>query len=113
MKSGTIELCPVLVRKQPRTRTHLFIAMLSHIIDKNLREKWNDINVTVEEGIHELSSINCITVQVVAVKYSQISEPREIGSKLISALSVTLPKAISCSDVHISTRKKLELKRKK
>ena len=47
------------------------------------------------------------------MKYSQIPEPSEIGSKLISALSVTLPKAIPCSDVHISTRKKLELKRKK
>ena len=113
MKSDTIELRPVLVRKQPRTRAHVFIAMLSYIIEKHLREKWKDINVTVEEGIHELSSINCITVQVGAVKYSQIPEPREIGSGLISALSVTLPKAIPCSDIKISTRKKLGLKRKK
>ena len=88
MKSDTIELRPVLVRKQPRTRAHVFIAMLSYIIEKHLREKWKDINVTVEEGIHELSSINCITVQVEAVKYSQIPEPREIGSKLLKALSV-------------------------
>ena len=72
-----------------------------------------DINVTVEEGLHELSSINCITVQVGAVKYNQIPEPREIGSKLLKALSVTLPKAIPCSDIKISTRKKLELKQKK
>ena len=113
MKSDTIELRPVLVRKQPRTRAHIFIAMLSYIIEKHLREKWKDINVTVEEGIHELSSINCITVQVGAVKYSQIPEPREIGSKLLKALSVTLPKAIPCSDIKISTRKKLELKQKK
>ena len=113
MKSDTIELHLVLVRKQPRTRAHVFIAMLSYIIEKHLREKWKDINVTVEEGIHELSSINCITVHVRAVKYSQIPEPREIGSKLISALSITLPKAIPCSDIKIPTRKKLKLKRKK
>ena len=95
------------------TCIYVFIAMLSYIIERHLREKWKDINVTVEEGIHELSSINCITVHVRAVKYSQIPEPREIGSRLISALSVTLPKAIPCSDIKISTRKKLELKRKK
>ena len=47
------------------------------------------------------------------MKYSQIPEPREIGSKLISALSITLPKAIPCSDIKIPTRKKLKLKRKK
>ena len=47
------------------------------------------------------------------MKYSQIPGPGEIGSKLISALSVTLPEAIPCSDVHISTRKEPELKQKK
>ncbi|MHB1471565.1 MAG: hypothetical protein ACYCR2_04700 [Thermoplasmataceae archaeon] len=47
------------------------------------------------------------------MKYNRFPEPREIGSKLISALSVTLPKAIPCSDIKISARKKLELKRKK
>ena len=80
--------------------------------EKNLWEKWKDLNITLGEGDHELLSINCITVQVGAVKYSQIPGPREIGSKLISALSVSLPEAIPCSDVHISTRKKLELKQK-
>jgi hypothetical protein len=67
----------------------------------------------VEEGTHELSSINCISVQASAVKYNQIPEPRELGSKLLAALSVTLPKAIPCSGIQITTRKKLELKRKK
>ena len=86
MKSDTIELRPVHVRKKPRTRAHVFIAMLSYIIEKHLREKWNDLNVNVEEGIHELSSINCITVQVGAVKYNSIPTTRELGSELIRAL---------------------------
>ncbi|EQD58470.1 hypothetical protein B1B_08540 [mine drainage metagenome] len=68
MKSDTIELRPIHVRKKSRTRDHVFIAMPSYMIEKHLREKWKDINITVEEGIHELSSINSITVQVGAVK---------------------------------------------
>ena len=47
MKSDTIELRPIHVRKKPRTRAHVFIAMLSYIIEKHLREKWIDLNVTV------------------------------------------------------------------
>ena len=113
MKSDTVELRPIHVRKRPRTRAHAFIAMLSYIIEKHLREKWEDINITVEEGIHELSSINCISVRAGAVKYNQVPEPRELGSKLLSALSITLPEAIPCSGIQITTRKKLELKRKK
>ena len=87
--------------------------MLSYIIEKHLREKWIDLNATVEEGIHELSSINCISVQTGTTGYNQIPEPREIGSKLLKALSVTLPKAIPSKGVSVSTRKKLEPKRKK
>ncbi|MGC8692748.1 MAG: IS1634 family transposase, partial [Thermoplasmata archaeon] len=113
MKSDTIELRPIYVRKKPRTRAHVFIAMLSYTIEKYLEEKWKDLNITVEEGVHELMSINSVTVQSGAVKYNQIPEPRELGSKLLSALSVTLPKAIQSRGIKITTRKKLELKRKK
>ncbi len=113
MKSDTIELRPIHVRKRPRTRAHAFIAMLSYSIEKHLREKWKDINITVEEGIHELSSINCVSIKVGGVKYNQIPEPRNMGSKLLTALSIALPKAIPSNGICVSTRKKLELKRKK
>ncbi len=113
MKSDTIELRPILVRKKSRTSTHVFIALLSYIIEKHLREKWIDLNVTVEEGIHELSSINCITVQVGAVKYNSIPKPRKLGSDLMSALGVTLPNAIPNRGIIVATRKKLNVKRKK
>jgi hypothetical protein len=112
MKSDTIELRPVYVGKKPRTRAHVFIAMLSYIIEKHLMERWIDLNITVEEGIHELSSINCITVNAGAVTYNQVPEPREIGSSLLKALSVTLPKALQSKGIYVSTRKKLEPKRK-
>ena len=113
MKSDTIELRPVHVRKKPRTRAHVFIAMLSYIIEKHLREKWNDLNVTVEEGIHELSSINCITVQVGAVKYNSIPKTRELGSELIRALGMAFPNAIPNRGITVATRKKLNVRRKK
>ena len=111
--SRNIELRPVHVRKKPRTRAHVFIAMLSYIIEKHLREKWINLNVTVEEGIHELSSINCITVQVGAVKYNSIPKPRKLGSDLMSALGLALPNAIPNRGITVATRKKLNVKRKK
>ncbi len=107
------DLRPINVREKPRTRAHAIIAMLSYIIEKQLREKWKDINITVKEGINELSSINCISIEMGAVSYNQIPEPRELGSQLLNSLSITLPKAIPNSGIKVSTRKKLELKRKK
>ena len=73
-----------------------------------------DFNITVEEGIRELSSINYMTVEIEAVKYNRMPEPREIGSKLPDALSAELPAdAIQCRGIKVATRKKLELKWKK
>ena len=79
MKSDTIELRPVHVRKKTRTRGHAFIVIIGYIIEKYLREKWKDINITVEEGISELSSINSMEIQVGAVKYNQIPQARDKG----------------------------------
>ena len=70
-----------------------------------MRVKWNDLNVTVEEGIHVLLSITCISVQVGAVKYNSISKTRELGSELIRALGVTLPNAIQNRGITVATRK--------
>ena len=113
MKTGYLELRPLYLRKESRTRGHAFIVMLSYMIEKYISERWRDLNITVEEGIRELSSINCMTVEVGAVKYNRIPEPREMGSKLLNALSVKLPDTIRSRGIEIATRKKLELKRKK
>ena len=113
MKTGYLELRPLYLRKESRTRGHAFIVMLSYMIEKYISEKWNDINATVEEGIRELSSISCMTIGVGAVKYSQIPKPRDLGARLLDALGVRMPDAIQCTGIEVATRKKLELKRKK
>ena len=43
---------------------------------------------------------------------TKIPEPGNMGSKLLTALSITLPKTIPDSGIQITTRKQLELKRK-
>ena len=45
--------------------------------------------------------------------YNQIPDPRDMGSKLLKALSVTPPKVIPSRGISVFTRKKLEPKRKK
>jgi transposase len=112
MKTTQLEIRPVNVRKASRTRGHVFIVMLSYFISKYLREKWAEFDLTVEEGINELSTICCIETHVGAVAYNQIPEPRDLGLQLINSLNITLPPAIQCRGINVATRKKLNLKRK-
>ena len=73
-----------------------------------MRVKWNDLNVTVEEGIHVLLSITCITVQLGAVKYNSIPKKRELGSELIKAPRSNYPKCYSKPGNNHSQKKKLD-----
>ncbi len=71
-----------------------------------------EFDLTVEEGVKELSTICCIETNVGAVAYNQIPEPRDLGLELIDSLNIILSPAIQCRGVNVATRKKLNLKRK-
>lgn len=113
IKTNFLEIRPVNVRKASRTRGHVFTLMLSYFISKHLREKWADIDITVKEGIQELSTICSTETHVGIVTYNRIPEPRKLGSQLIKTLDITLPHAIPCRGIKVATRKKLNAKRKK
>lgn len=112
MKTNLLNMRPINVRKADRTRAHVFIVMLSYMISKYLREEWKNFDVTVDEGVNELSTICCIETSIGAVKYNQIPQPRKTAEELISSLEIKLPDAMPCSEIKVATRKKLNHKRK-
>jgi transposase len=42
-KTGQLNLRPIYVRKQDRTRGHVFVVMLSYLLIQKLREYWNTL----------------------------------------------------------------------
>ncbi|MEW6296106.1 MAG: IS1634 family transposase, partial [Candidatus Diapherotrites archaeon] len=111
MKTGLLEARPINVRKEKRTRGHVFVVMLAYIITHRLRRLWAEIDVTIEEGIDELVLITSQEIQIGTVSYQQIPEPRELGVKLLKAASVSLPKVLPYRNVVVATRKKLTSRR--
>ncbi|MCK5187796.1 MAG: IS1634 family transposase, partial [Deltaproteobacteria bacterium] len=59
IKTGLLETRSVYVRKEERTRGHVFVVMLSYIIVHELRKLWVEMDMTVQEAIKELSTITC------------------------------------------------------
>ena len=112
MKTNLLNIRPINVRKANRTRAHFFIGMLSFMISKYLREEWKNFDVTIREGVNELSTICCIETSLGTVKYNQIPQPRETAEELISSLGIRLPGILPCNEINVATRKKLNQKRK-
>jgi transposase len=108
MKTSFLELRPIFVRKEERTRAHVFIIMLAYMIEYQLRKDWRDIDITVREGVTELSSISTIKIKLPEnVSYQAIPVPKPIGRELLKAAGVILPAAIPLTNATVYTKKKL------
>ena len=113
MKTTLIEMRGIYVRKALRTRAHVCIIMLAYVIAYELRRQWTEVEMTIEEGIDELTSISTIIVDVAGASCQTIPEPRPHGRQLLKELDITLPDAIVHRDIQISPRKQIKAARRK
>jgi len=107
-KTVQLEMRPVHVRLAGRTRGHVFVVMLAYRIVQELAKRWNEINLTVAEGIQELTTL-CTTEILVngRPRCHKIPQPRSTVKQLLKAASVRLPDILPCKGTHVATRKKL------
>jgi len=112
-KTAELEVRPVHVRLASRTRGHTLVVMLSYLIVQELAKRWRDIDITVEEGINQLSTL-CATKVRINGKSScnKIPDPRESIRELLDKANVSLPEVLPCREIKVATRKKLTGRRK-
>ena len=97
---------PIYVRKESRTRGHVFVVMLAYQIIRELARCWQAFNLTVAEGIDELSSL-CMTQVTIRSEttINQIPAPRATVQQLLEAAEVLMPQALPCSGTRVYTKK--------
>ena len=113
LKSTDIELRPINVRREDRTRGHAVVNMLSFMIVRELARRWEDLDITVSQGVDELKSF-CATEVLVAgqPRCNRIPEPGGLGRDLLDRLDVDMPSVLPYSGADVDTRKKLTERRK-
>lgn len=112
-KTVELEMRPLFVRLESRTRGHAFVIMLAYRIVNELAKRWIGIDLTVQEGISELSQLCAIEMHVKGEPHcNKIPEPRESIADLLSAAKVKLPEVLPCKGIKVATRKKLTENRK-
>jgi hypothetical protein len=113
-KTNHLEVRPVFVRTEANTRGHVLVVMLAYRIIRALKQAWQGIDLTVEEGIKELDRICAMQVTVKGASAClRIPEPSATAKALLGALDVKLPLMLSKSKVKVDTKKKLAERRKK
>jgi transposase len=111
-KTVHLELRPIHVRLATRTRGHVFVVMMAYQLIQELAIRWRDIEMTVEEGINELSSLCAQQITLNGSLTNGIPQPRGSVKKLLEAARVRMPEALPSKGIIVSTKKKLVHRRK-
>jgi transposase len=111
-KTAHLEVRPIFLRLEARTRAHAFVVMLAYQIIHYLASCWSPLDVTVEEGLHALTTLCLVEVSPThAPSYHCIPTPRDAIAQLLHRADIRLPKAFSLSGTRVATKKKLQSER--
>lgn len=107
-KTNFLEVRPVYVQTEKSTRGHVLVVMLSYIIVRRLRRAWEKFDLTVEEGLKQLSTLCSMEMKVKnQASCLKIPRPREKSRQLLKALDIRMPIVLPHRNVRVVTRKKL------
>ena len=113
MKTGHLEVRPVFVRNAERTRAHVFIVMLAYRLRLVLEEAWRFLDITVEEGLKQLSTLCAIQTMIGAeAGCLSVPTPRDSVAELFKALDISPPQTLPRRKGKVDTKRKLQSRRK-
>ncbi len=103
-KTVNLEMRPIHVVLASRTRGHAFVVMLAYRIIQELSKRWKSVDLTVEEGIEELTTLCAIEVKIDAKPaYNKIPEPRKSIKELLKKAGVDLPDVLQSKGIKVAT----------
>jgi transposase len=112
-KSVHLEMRPVYLRAENRTRGHAVVVMLAYLMAQELRRRWRNIDLTVQEGLDRLASLCIAEVRIGGrASYNQVPTPREDVRQLFEAASIAIPSALPLAPARVATKQKLPQRRK-
>ena len=107
-KTVQLELRPIHVRREVSTRGHALVVMLAYRLVQALAQRWRELDLTVAEGLQQLSSLCALEVVVGGQNAClRIPEPSAEVARLIELARVRLPKMFRSGGVNVATKKKL------
>lgn len=111
-KTVCLEMRPIYVRLEDRTRGHAFVVMLAYRLIQELAKRWGSLNLTVQEGINQLATLCSEEVLISGKPYChKIPQPDKPLEILLETAGVRLPTVLPNKGAHVATKRKLQERR--
>lgn len=95
MKTACLEVRPIFVRKESRTRGHVFVTMLAYLLTKKL---WDVVHpthsLTRPQLIDCLEAIQTVSITINGATIKRIPSPAPSTQAILDSLKITLPLVI-------------------
>ena len=112
-KTAHLELRPIYVRTAVHTRAHAFVVMLAYLLRCTLARAWAGLDLTVEEGLRQLSTLCAAELHFPGgTTCLCVPQPRDSVAALFAAADVTPPTALPRNHTPVATKQKLPTHRK-
>ena len=93
IKTGLLEIRPLYLRKESRTRGYVFICMLSYMVTKYIWDELKFLNIQQKFIYQTLDKIQYIIYPVETAEIKALpTNYTDIQTKILSALDITFPK---------------------
>jgi transposase len=111
-EKSCLEIRPIYLIKEVRTRGHLVVCMLAYMVERHIRDIWSELDITVQEGLNALAKITSIKATINQTNIIRVLEPDDTSKILLDKAKVSLPNTLAESRLNVVTYKKLESERK-
>ena len=91
LKSGFLEIRPIFVRKDARTRGHVFIAMLGLKIVRLMRQKLEVTEHKVEDALNALLRYVYLIYEINNKQVIKLPQGDQIQKEVFAAMGIKLP----------------------
>ena len=91
MKQSHLEIRPVYLRREDRTRAHVFVTMMAFMIEKKLAEYWESIKISVTEGLNALTTLITTVLSIGEINITKTVKPTGICKQLLEKLNINIP----------------------
>jgi len=100
IKTGLLEIRPIWLRREKRTRAHVFICMLAYLISRKIEEVLNE-SETVNDVLQQLNRITKVDLVMDGTKVPTIPKPPPEIQHILKRLAISIPNNIHVPSKHL------------
>lgn len=91
IKTGFLEIRPIYVRRETRTRGHVFVTMLAYLLMNEFAKRTKDIEGTLSHKVDSLDKVQTVFITVANQTIKRVPQQSPFIQSLLTSCNLTLP----------------------